>query len=160
MKREGIVPAYALAPTGALVGAVKSRVTWMKKQGWATLENRDKAIARDQGYAREHKAWAEENLAGVNLDFESPGFDLSALREAAEHLLEMHGALRDVAAFLFFAEEEEFNRGVVRLPTPIVVRDNMDKLTPNNRRRALGMIEQLLRQQKKGHERDAAGERP
>lgn len=144
------VPAYGIAETGAPVGAVSSRIAWLRK-GKGDSKYRPLRVADCQKMASEYRTSALEQLAKLNVDFDSPNFDLSSLKDAAQTLLSLHDNLRDVAAYQFLIEEDEFNRGVVRLPTPSAVREDMDKLSPSNRRRALGMIEQLLRKQHQGH---------
>lgn len=151
-KMKTRVPAYGLADSGALIDAVRSRVTWIKKKGRCDPKVSSAAIERNQKDAEDYRSTAKAGLDGLSVDFESPAFSLTALRDASSALIDLHDALRDVAAYQFLCEEDEFNRGVVRLPTPSAVRDDMDRLSPNNRRRALEVVEHLLRKQQQGHE--------
>lgn len=145
------VPAYAMAASGAAIGSVSSRVAWARRTGGISPERLVEWLERAQSSATDGRAEVLEILSDLNVNFDSPEFDLDAIADAARQLTRLHHNLRDVGAYQILLEESEFNRGVVRLPTPSAMREDMDKLSPSNRRRALGMIEQLLQKQQHGH---------
>lgn len=142
------VPAYALTATGAAVPAVMSRLPHIRRKG-LTAEMRAEHLGYWKEFVQRYRAESLEALAKLNVDFDSPTFELAPLKATAESLLRLHKYLRDIAVYQFLIEEED---GVVRLPTMNAVREDMDQLSPGNRRRALGMIEQLLRNQQRAEE--------
>lgn len=138
------VPAYAFTPTGATVPAVTSRLPHIRRQR-LTAEMRAQHLGFWEEFAQKHRDESLEALAKLNVDFDSPTFELAPLKAAGDTLLSLHKYLRDAAVYRLLIEEED---GVVRLPTTSAVSEDIGKLSPSNRRRALGMIEQLLRRQR------------
>lgn len=150
---ESNVPSYAYNEnTGGLMGPVKSRVAWIKKHarsadGKVPTELLERLAKKSEDLDSRKEQVIAKLIAMVE-SLRTNEVELSTIASTANALLCWHDDLRDIAAYEFLREEAEAASNVVRLPVAGNAQyADIDKLSPYNRRRALAVIEQMVRKQ-------------